>query len=233
MSGSSTKPIVKESSSSSTSSPDISTGSVEGVAYYHCPATTPQSGVIHNIVLLHGKAFTKENWKESGILQQFCAVDSIQVTALDLNVKVDAKELQKMLTALSAANLVTSLPITALVTPSASGSAVVDWMQSSDAATSLPQMVSTWIPVASNSLLNVQDTTTIAAMKDWPSFHILAIYGDQDGPGKESSQLLGNLAGATVQELPGKHPVYLDSPDAFVTTILRQLKISKHESDEH
>jgi hypothetical protein len=33
--------------------------------------------------------------------------------------------------------------------------------------------------------------------------------------------------------LPGQHPVYLDSPDAFVTTILRHLKISKHESDEH
>jgi hypothetical protein len=108
-----------------------------------------------------------------------------------------------------------------LVTPSAGGSSVVDWLINGD-ATVLRQHVDVWVPVAVGSLSTASDNQVMSIVP----MSILAIYGDGDVSGGRTSQRLGRLADAEVVELVGGHPVYRDSPDEFVATILDFLNLS-------
>ncbi len=56
---------------------------------------------------------------------------------------------------------------------------------------------------------------------------ILAVYGNRDKAGKVVSERLQSLAKAKIVELDGGHPCYLDSPDAFVRTVLEFLGVPK------
>lgn len=192
----------------------INEGEVGGIPYYHCSTKTATT----SLVLLHGAKFTKEEWKKSGILTQFCAHSSLQVTALDLSVRASTSDLQKVLAEL-AANGLAKLPVAGLVTPSASGKAMVDWV--STGGVNLSSYVAAWIPVAALSVLEAT-TADLSVLKD---IQVLAVYGDQDVGGKKSSFMLESGGGATVVELKGRHPVYLDSPDDFVVAVLDFVKI--------
>jgi pimeloyl-ACP methyl ester carboxylesterase len=196
----------------------------KNIPYFHCAA---KAAHVHSIVLLHGAAFTKEIWTSTGILQQLCSISSsLQVTALDLSVKASAADLKAVLNALHKTKLVLELPVTALVTPSASGGAVADWIaQGYDQQNSqeILQYIETWMPVASFAVSDIS-VDALQAMKElnWPMF---AIYGDLDSAGRRSMKRLGKYAGATVKELHGKHPVYRDSPTEFVLAILDYLNV--------
>jgi hypothetical protein len=136
--------------------------------------------------------------------------------------------------------------VTALVTPSASGKAVVEWNSNSNSNNQnnnknappppplppLSDYVSTWIPVASNSVASVSPKESLSTLfQNIDS--ILAIYGDQDAQGKASMKLLEQyVASAKLVELPGRHPCYLDSPQAFVDTIVEHL-VSRQQNNEN
>lgn len=208
----------------------IESGTVdETVAYYYCRGERSvhhSDGKItpdHHLVLLHGSRFTKEDWKTSGILELFCH-SSISVTALDLSVssKTTHGDLFRILDALQASGNIVSLPIAGLVTPSASGRAVIDGV-TSGSIKKLTTAVERWIPVACNSLLSLSDgqKSTFSTAKSWP---ILAVYGNRDEAGQRSSNFLQKVCGAKVKELNGRHPCYLDSPHEFVETVVQFLK---------
>lgn len=196
----------------------------DGIRYYHCAATAQHT---HSLVLLHGSAFTKEDWKRAGILQQLCSISSsLQVTALDLNVQASATDLRNVLDRMAQEQLVQQLPVKALITPSASGGAVAEWISKGyerGSTEEIMRYIETWVPVASNAVKYV-DTEALKTMKQlyWP---ILAIYGNLDATGQKSMEKLGIEAGATVKELKGRHPVYLDSPTEFILTILEYLNV--------
>jgi hypothetical protein len=198
----------------------IVSASIQGVPYYHCDGHG--NNVVH-MVFLHGAKFTKEDWKTSGILEQFCKVPSLSVSAVDLPVRADHSDLKMILTAMQDEQLI-SKPVT-LVTPSASGKTLTDWMMTGN-LNELPKFVNLWIPVAAGSVGKVSDDQ-VKKLKTLDGFSMLAIYGDKDNGGKVTSDRLETIAGAKKVELPGSHPVYLDSPDAFVTTVLDYLGISK------
>ena len=200
---------------------EIVQGVVNEIPYYHC-AGNGEDAVL-DVVLLHGARFTKEDWKTSGILKKLCAVESLSVTALDLSVRAKHKELEQVLQGLADNNLV-KLPVAAIVTPSASGSTIVDFI-SSESINDMKKYISRWIPVASPSVMSAK-SEDLAKLKDL-SLPILAIHGNQDARGKKTSERLKSEAGATVVELEGKHPCYLDSPDAFIDAVLKFLNISK------
>lgn len=189
---------------------------IAGIPYYHCKNGSSSHSTI-DLVLLHGSRFTKEDWKASKILHKFCAHDGVRVTALDLPVFATHDDLMIVLDALQSSTLV-QLPISGLVTPSASGTTVLDGILSGRVV-SLQKHVRRWIPVAVNSALKYS-TDQLVAIKGWP---ILAIYGDRDEPGRRSSQLLQIVAQetTTVVQLNGSHSCYLDVPDVFVTTVLK------------
>lgn len=192
----------------------VQRGSIGNVPYYHCDN---KNGV--SLVLLHGAKYTKEDWLNSGILFDLCQA-SLQVVALDLSVKATHSDLQHILDQLAARKLI-QLPIT-LVTPSASGFAVVDWIQHAGQAQELDHYVRTWVPVASLSVRTASPEALSALTKT--NVQIFAMHGDLDLPGKKSSELLQQYSGARVQELPGGHPFYLDSPKLFVQTILAYIE---------
>jgi pimeloyl-ACP methyl ester carboxylesterase len=193
-------------------------GSVDGVAYYHCSATATEN--VHHLVLLHGASFTKENWNQ-GILDQFCAVPQVSVTPLDLSAYAGNDDLRSILDSLEASSDVQVSKPVVLVTPSASGYTIVDWITNGDVSL-IPEYIETWVPIASGSLSSATDQQ-VQSLGDLP---VLAIYGNGDSGGVKVSQRLGDLVGATVVELVGGHSVYLDQPDDFVNEVLSFLGIN-------
>jgi hypothetical protein len=194
----------------------ITIGQVDGVDYYICRHASSS----HSVVLLHGSSFTKEVWKTSGILDITCP--HTNVLALDLSISADSIRLRSILDKLHDSNILT-LPQVTLVTPSASGRTMVDWLLRGQAA-SMPDYMTTWVPVAVGRLSSTHITNEqIQAMTGL--IDILAIYGDRDTSGGRLSDKLGTLIGATVVELPGGHPVYLESQEAFVANILEFIGI--------
>lgn len=197
-------------------------------AYYHCPAATTQTSnnkQTQHIVLWHGASYTKEDWKTSGILQKLCNIDHYSVTALDLSHKSTHEPLVKLLKGLSEEQGLIELPLAALVTPSASGLGVVDWINKDPAQ--VVRSVKLWIPIASPAVTKLQASRMKEMKERQPPFPVLAIYGDKDIPkGKERSELLRDKMGAEVVELQGKHSCYWDSPDAFIETLTTRLSSS-------
>lgn len=204
---------------------EIVEGRVGNIAYYQCSATSVEEGPIKHLVLLHGSKFTKEDWKTSGILQSLCNVANLSVSAVDLPVAANHEVLIGLLDLMVAHGLVT-LPISGLVTPSASGKSITDWIANGDLS-QLPSYVELWIPVAAGSVATVSDDqwkSLEATVKDeTKSFGIFAIYGNKDVGGERTSQTLRDHAGAATIELHGGHSCYLDSPDDFVTAVLSKL----------
>jgi hypothetical protein len=169
---------------------------------------------------LHGAAFTKENWKRSGILDKLCKVPKLTVTALDLNHRGNHDDLKNVLDALREKKLIQSNKPVALVTPSASGYSVVDWF-TTGSIEELEKYVGHWIPVASPAIKNA-DETSLNGLKGRLS--ILAVYGSKDDGGKTVSERLQSYADARAVEIYGGHPCYLDSPDDFIKEVMNFLK---------
>jgi pimeloyl-ACP methyl ester carboxylesterase len=189
---------------------------VDGVDYYICRHASSS----HSIVLLHGSALTKEDWRTSGIIGLTCP--HTNVLALDLSTSADSIRLRSILDTLHNSKIIT-LPQVTLVTPSASGRTMVDWLLRGQ-ADSMPDYMTTWVPVAVGRLSSTHIAIEqIEAMVGF--IEVLAIYGDRDTSGGRLSAKLGTLIGATVVELPGGHPVYLESPNEFVANILEFVRI--------
>jgi hypothetical protein len=216
---------VSEASSARSLVPnEIVKGEWNGEAYYHCPANINNASTtnkkVQDIILWHGAAYTKEEWKTSGILQTLCNVDHFSVTALDLSHRSNHQALVELLHGLQNDQKLLSLPLAAIVTPSASGFGVVDWINQD--IVDFVQSIHLWVPVACPAVTNL-DANKMEQLKN-DNFPILAIHGDQDAPGKQRSSLLHDKIGADVVQLKGHHPCYLDSPDAFVETLMKRLE---------
>ena len=195
----------------STVSSTIESGIVSGIAYYHC------GGSEEHLVLLHGAAFSKEEWNSSGILSLLCVGDRLSVSALDLPVSAGHAQLKSLLIAMEDSALI-QRPV-ALVTPSASGKTITDWLEKGD-VNEIPLYVSKWIPVAAGSVAKASESQLSTLKATLPIF---AIYGSRDAMGQHVSERLATLSGATVLEIDGGHPAYLDSPKAFVAAVLTDL----------
>ena len=102
--------------------------------YYHCgplPTTTDNNNPnLTELILLHGAAFTKEDWKSSGILDMLCDINNeedegnLSILALDLSVKADGAQLGLAFDALVSNGMLSGKPCT-VISPSASGKAIV------------------------------------------------------------------------------------------------------------
>lgn len=195
-----------QSKAAASGSNDIQQGVVGGIPYLRCGGSTQTQATTTDLVLLHGARFTKEDWSTSGILEKLCA--DFVVTALDLDKTAGHLELKQVLDAMKADSLLTKLP--AIVTPSASGKTIVDWL---DDVSELTHYVGKWIPVAPPSVGKATEGQLKQLVKVLP---ILAIYGDKDTGGKIVSEKLGRFSQAKVIEITGSHPCYLDNPDEFI-----------------
>lgn len=188
-------------------------GTASGVPYYRCTVSDSQESA-SDLVLLHGSAFSKEDWRTSGILGKLCeAPEFTSIVALDLSVKADYNELNQVLRSLARTNEI-GLPLAAIVTPSASGATILEWVKNGNHS-ELRSTISRWIPVASNAVLLMEESALLS-IRDWP---ILSIYGTLDSKGKESSLRLKEESRAQTLEIPGRHPCYLDSPEAFILAV--------------
>lgn len=198
--------------------------------YYHCgplpTSKSTESSSLSELVLLHGAAFTKEDWKSSGILDKFCDINNnedegnLSTTAWDLPVSTNGDELIAAYTAMVEKGVLSGGAVT-FVTPSASGKALTSLgddtaQQKHD---KLKSMVNGWIPVASGSVLKSTDEALATYVQ--ASIPVLAIHGDEDAMGKKVTERLVELTKAKGVELEGRHPVYLDSPDEFVMGVLK------------
>jgi hypothetical protein len=163
---------------------------------------------------------------------------SISITAVDLSVNANHYQLVSLLEAMQYKGLI-SLPVS-IVTPSASGFSIVDWIMNNDdndndndndndttntntnslTINELPKYIRHWIPVASGSVLRCTEEQfkKVNLLQD---FNIFAIYGNLDKSGKKITKKLIKYASKITKslELNGHHPVYLDSPNEFVNAI--------------
>lgn len=216
-------PTLLPTDTSSTFSPpgEVVFGTAGGIPYVHCE---PAASLV-DVILLHGASFTKEVWlnERHMLFANFCKDTS--VTALDLPVSsgnaplravLDALVQERVISSSSSETTTTTRPVV-LVTPSASGRTMVDWMMNGNLQL-LPQYVKTWVPVASGSIRDASDSQ-IASISGL--VQVLAIYGDRDSKaGLYQQRLVDLVEGAVLVELEGGHAVYNWSPDEFVQNIL-------------
>ncbi len=196
--------------------------------YYHCgPPPSRDDEGLTELILLHGAAFTKEDWAKSGILDLLCEINNeedegdLSILALDLPVKSDGAMLRHAFDALVDGGMLTGRPVT-FVTPSASGYSIVNLGETAMAdGGELTKMVKAWIPVASPAVLKATDAT-LTRFKN-ANIPILSIHGDGDEMGKKVTKRLETISGAEGVELTGGHPVYLDSPQEFVGRVMEFL----------
>lgn len=193
----------------------------KSIDYYHC-GPSPES-TTSELVLLHGAAFTKEDWKNSGIIEQLCSANEnaesgLTVTALDLPVSATGEELESVFDALVREGVLSGKPVV-VVTPSASGRALVTLFNDKEA---VRKVLKGWIPVAP-AMVNQTPDEVFDVLTDL-SIPVLAIYGDRDSFGEVVTQKLIRVANAKGVELEGGHPVYLDSPDEFAREVLMFLE---------
>ena len=207
--------------------------------YYHCgPHPTPLQPHQHpastsstsELILLHGAAFTKENWKTSGILDKLCDINNnedggdLSISAWDLPVSATGGELRDAFEGMVDKGVLSGGAVT-FVTPSASGKALTTLSESvvgkekDEQHSELKVMVKGWISVASGAVLKTSDEALLTYVHD--GVPVLAIHGDQDVMGKKVTERLVELTKAKGVELEGRHPVYLDSPDEFVMEVIK------------
>jgi len=206
--------------------------------YYHCgPHPTPlqsqhpqQPSSTSELILLHGAAFTKENWKTSGILDKLCDINNnedggdLSISAWDLPVSATGVELRDAFEGMVDKGVLSGGAVT-FVTPSASGKALTTLVESvigneeEQEHSELIVMVKGWISVASGAVLKTSDEALLTYVHD--GVPVLAIHGDQDVMGKKVTERLVELTKAKGVELEGRHPVYLDSPDEFVMEVIK------------
>lgn len=147
-----------------------------------------------HIVLLHGARFTKRDWETSGIMQKLCS-RGVSVSALNLPVRAGHAQLLQVIEALALERSI-SLPVAAVVSPSASGFTIVDGIVSGNIG-ALKAKIRSWIPVASPASLQ-HDVSDLTPANGWP---ILAVYGNQDPMGPKTSKVWADAANAKVVEL--------------------------------
>jgi len=210
------------------------------IHYLHCRRALNIDNIDGlELLMLHGAAFTADTWKTSGILTKLCASapkSSIRsLTALDLDVSSDGTRLKHVFDALSnRATAVLSGERVVLVSPSASGKAVIDLAElafrqsnikadesdnndTSNPGQFLTQIIKGWIPVACFAI-NTAGTETLE-MFPKSGIPVMGIYGSKDGMGKRVTEKLVQHAGAVGHEIEGSHPCYLDSPDDFMDLV--------------
>jgi pimeloyl-ACP methyl ester carboxylesterase len=195
-------------------------GDVHSVAYYHCASQTLPEKSKH-LVLLHGAKFTKEEWKTSGIMETLCENPNLSVSAIDLSVRAGHRDLMGMLLAMKDSFQI-NLPVV-LVTPSASGMTITDWM-ATGRLPDLPNFVQKWIPVACFAV-SAATEDQLARMARLNDFEVLAIYGNKDRGGEETAGRLEDYVGAQTLELNGGHSCYLDSPEEFCSALVKELGV--------
>lgn len=148
-----------------------------------------------------------------------CRSPHVSVSALDLSVKAGHRDIAGVLSAMNDEFQI-SLPVT-LITPSASGMGIVDWM-STGRLPDLPKYVQKWIPVACFSV-SVATEDQLARLSRLKNFEVLSIFGSKDRGGRDVSTRLEDYVGARSMELKGGHSCYLDSPHEFCTAVLEFL----------
>ncbi len=207
--------------------------------YYHCgPLPSHDNAGLTKLILLHGAAFTKEDWVNSGILDLLCEINNeedegnLSILALDLPVKSDGEQLRYAFDALIKGGMLTGRPVT-FVTPSASGLAIVKLGEMASAnggggvegdehgSRELTRIVKAWIPVASPAVLKATDATLMQFKN--ANIPILSIHGDGDVMGKKVTKRLEAISGAEGVEFEGGHPVYIDSPQEFAGEVMEFL----------
>jgi len=198
------------------------------------------------IMLLHGASFRKEKWLyhsenidgeekiyPQGMLGEFCVSKvggvSVAVTALDLNVGgATAERLLSLIRSVYGSEQDRNARLV-VVTPSASGAFVVDWIIKGGGGSanlpSLSSIVDGWVPVAAYSVLsNAQNIQAATQTGNWPP--VLAVYGKKDEKGETSTELLKanyGIGGTLVRKKKIKnahHPAYLDDSGYFVSSVL-------------
>ncbi|CAJ1954805.1 unnamed protein product [Cylindrotheca closterium] len=193
-------------------------GETRHVPYYHCASNfSPDQS--HHLVLLHGARFTKEDWKSSGIFETLCSNPHVSVSAMDLSIEAGHRDIAGMLSAMKEEAQI-NLPVT-LITPSASGMGIVDWM-SNGRLPDLPKYVQKWIPVACFAV-SAATEDQLARLSRLEHFDVLAIFGSKDRGGRDISTRLEDYVGARSLELDGGHACYLDSPHEFSSAVLKFL----------
>lgn len=166
-------------------------------------------------ILLHGAKYSRADWKV--IQPELCTLESAAY-ALDLPSQRTRVDLQKIMKRLSLGG-----KDVYLVTPSASGRIVSDWLEND--IDGFADIFHTWVPVAPVSMLTL-DLTYLRELKD-RSVRVHAVYGRQDEKGRQISIRLAEEVSASLEEIEGGHPCYLDSPNDFIASMDKLMSDAK------
>ena len=159
------------------------------------------------ILLLHGAAFSAETWSKLNTLTELQMAGFFAI-AIDLPGFGESENLKNNEDLdIFVFKLIQTLGINkpVIISPSYSGAYSVPFVLKHG------DKVAGYIPIAPS--ISSQYTSQAFENVKVPT---LIIYGEKDGGGKRSSQILSKIPNSRVEVIPnGRHPAYLDNPKLF------------------
>lgn len=174
---------------------------------------TPKKNI--TVLLLHGIAFTSQIWKDVGTLQQL-ALAGYQPLAIDLpNMGVSkTSDTNFEDSFLSDYIMAEKLDKLVILSPSYSGQFSIPYVVTN------ADKLSGFIPVAPILPEKYNDASSYSSLQ----IPTLIIYGENDSPGEQTSDILKNIPNSVVQMIPNAgHPAYKDNPKSFNSLVIKFL----------
>lgn len=224
----------------------------DGVATYHCN-TANSSTQANDVILLNGGRYFHPDYfneaRRAKIPKGDYHVDVVlelckngkgivsSVTALDV-VSIQPDRLISILRQLKHRNRIQRLPVAALISPGESSDTIINWLSYGDDVRVLrKQIAERWIPVSSESLLELDDgeiiddeitenastplrNSALELIRGWP---VLAIYGSSDILARQGAELLEREVEAKTIKLEGGADCQEQVPHEFGRAVMRYL----------
>lgn len=224
----------------------------DGVATYHCNTATTNT-MANDVILLNAGRYLspayfneatrgsipKGQYREKVFLDLCMSGRGVvsSITALDV-VNIQLERLILILLKLKGRNRIRRLPVAAMITPGESADTIVDLLTYGDNVKILrTQVAERWIPVSSESVLELDDGETMddeitenasAALRNsalelfqgWP---VLAIYGSSDILARQGAELLEREIGAKSIKLEGGADCHEQTSNEFGKAVMGYL----------
>jgi len=228
-------------------------GKANGVKYLRCdiandsrlsgqrtdlPTTNGESRDVVFLDTTHFQTPIANLYTKTSSILQLCTKGTTSglldsVTVLEMHGTEEPKKLMQTLEALKARNLVTSLPVAALVTPGKSSSLILEWILYEDVASLQHKMARHWIPASAGATIwqafAEEDYESDLQRRSHPlrvieNWSVLPLHCEEDDASRRASRLLERVALAQPAAVSGDGGCLTSNPSGVSDALLVMMR---------